>query len=409
MEKKLDFYDELVSSATDYLKWLDRKKRVIEMCQSTWMHFRTYLLEENIDCLTRQICDDYIYHLFAGNNGKPKNKYQKHKAHQVYSLLTFQNEGRMSYNRESQPDIDAPSNVAEYLTSFLREAELLGNSQNTLYFKRRAVVKLGTFLNSINATVENITPILLINFINSLPADTQVSNSIVFRYTKQFMKWLHENSVLKTDMGKFLKQLKHSFKGQSNERLDYYTREEIEKILASIDRKTDIGKRNYAILLIIARLGLRAGDVCSLRFGNISWETNTISLIQEKTKQKLTLPISINIGQAIIDYITLARPQSDSPYIFLRASGPYLGLGRDAIYDIVRATILKAGADIKGRSVGAHIIRRSLASNMINTRESSLIVKETLGHSTIESTNVYMRISVSRLLECTLPVPLFNL
>jgi len=223
------------------------------------------------------------------------------------------------------------------------------------------------------------------------------------------MGWLHENSVLKTDISRFLKQLKHSFKDQSNGRLDYYTSKEIEKILASIDRKTDIGKRNYAILLIIARFGLRAGDVCSLRFGNILWETNTISLIQEKTKQKLTLPISINIGQAIIDYITLARPQSDSPYIFLRASGPYSGLGRDAIYDIVKATILKARIDIKGRSVGAHIIRRSLASNMINARESSLIVKETLGHSSIESTNVYMRISVSRLLECTLPVPLFNL
>jgi len=169
MEKKLDFYDELVSSATDYLKWLDRKKRVIEMYQSTWMHFRTYLLEKNIDCLTRQICDDYICHLFAGNNSKPKNEYQKHKAHQVYSLLTFRDEGRMSYNRESQPDIDAPSNVAEYLNSFLQEAKLLGNAQNTLYLKRRAVVKFGTFLNSINATIENITPILLINFINSLP------------------------------------------------------------------------------------------------------------------------------------------------------------------------------------------------------------------------------------------------
>lgn len=409
MEKKLDFYDELVSSATAYLKRLGREKRIIEMYQSTWMHFRAYLLEENIACLTRQICDDYIRYLFAGNNGKPKNKYQKHKAHQVYSLLTFRDERRMSYNKESQPDIDAPSNVEEYLMSFLREAELLGNSQKTLYFKRRAVVKLGTFLNSINATIENITPILLINFINSLPAGTQVSNSIVFRYTKQFMKWLHENAFLETDMGKFLKHLKHSFKGRSNGRLDYYTSEEIEKILASVDRETDIGKRNYAILLVIARLGLRAGDVSSLRFGNISWETNSISLIQQKTKQKLTLPISLNIGQAIIDYITLARPQSDSPFIFLRASGPYSGLGGDAIYDIIKSTILKAGIDIKGRSVGAHIIRRSLASNMINTRESSLVVKETLGHSTIESTNVYMRISVNRLLECPLPVPFFNL
>ncbi|MBP7510055.1 MAG: tyrosine-type recombinase/integrase [Prolixibacteraceae bacterium] len=79
------------------------------------------------------------------------------------------------------------------------------------------------------------------------------------------------------------------------------------------------------------------------------------------------------------------------------------------MYDIVRSIISKAGIDIRGRSTGPHIIRRSLASNMINARESFLIVKETLGHSSIESTNVYMRISVDRLLECPLPVPLFNL
>jgi integrase/recombinase XerD len=380
MEKKLDFYDELVSSATTYLKRLGRKKRVIEMNQSTWMHFKAYLLKENVTWLTRQICDDYLGYLFAENGGRPKTKYQEHKAHQVYSLLTFRDEQRMSYNRESKPDIDIQSNVAEYLMGFLREAEFLGNAQQTLSFKKHAVIKLGTFLNSINTKLESITPIVLINFINSLPSDTQVLNSITFRYTKQFMKWLYENAVLKA-----------------------------EKILASVDRETDIGKRNYAIILIIARLGLRAGDVGSLRFGNISWETNSMSLIQQKTKQKLTLPISLNIGQAIIDYITLARPQSDSPYIFLRASGPYSGLGGDAIYDIARSIVSKAGIDIKGRSAGPHIIRRSLASNMINTRESSLIVKETLGHSSIESTNVYMRISVDRLLECPLPVPFFNL
>jgi len=406
MEKKLDFYDELVSSATSYLRRLGRKKRVIEMNQSTWMHFRAYLIKENVTRLTRQICDDYLGYLFAGNGSRPKNKYQMHKAHQVYSLLTFRDEQRMSYNKESMPDIDIPYNVAEYLMGFLKEAEILGNSQQTLRFKKHAVIKLGTFLNSINTKLESITPIVLINFINSLPSDTQVINSITFRYTKQFINWLYENAVLKADVSKFLK---HSFKNQSNGRLDFYTVGEIEKILASVDRETDIGKRNYAIILIIARLGLRAGDVSSLRFGNISWETNSMSLIQQKTKQKLTLPISLNVGQAIIDYITLARPRSDSPYIFLRASGPYSGLGGDAIYDIVRSIISKAGIDIRGRSTGPHIIRRSLASNMINARESFLIVKETLGHSSIESTNVYMRISVDRLLECPLPVPLFNL
>lgn len=406
MEKKLDFYDELVSSATAYLKRLGRKQRVIEMNQSTWMHLRAYLLRENVTCLTRQICDEYLDYLFAGNNGRPKNRYQEHKAHQVYSLITFRDEQRMSYNRESKPDIDVPSNVADYLTSFLKEAEFLGLSQQTLRFKEYAVIQLGTFLNSINTRLESITPITLINFINSLPSNRHVLNSIVFRYTKQFTKWLYENAVLKADVSKFLK---YSFKSRSKGRLDYYTNGEIEKILSSIDRQTDIGKRNYAIMLIIARLGLRAGDVGSLRFVNISWETNSMSLIQQKTKQKLTLPISLNVGQAIIDYITLARPRSDSPYIFLRASGPYSGLGGDAIYDIVRSIISKAGIDIKGRSAGPHIIRRSLASNMINTRESSLIVKETLGHSSIESTNVYMRISVARLLECPLPVPWFNL
>ncbi len=107
-----------------------------------------------------------------------------------------------------------------------------------------------------------------------------------------------------------------------------YTREEVEALIASIERSSPKGKRDYTMVLIIARLGLRATDVCCLTFENIRWEQSLIVLNQQKTGERIELPLLSEIGWATIDYLKYGRPESDLPYIFLHANHPYDLLNR---------------------------------------------------------------------------------
>ncbi|MCC2193107.1 tyrosine-type recombinase/integrase [Gemmiger formicilis] len=103
--------------------------------------------------------------------------------------------------------------------------------------------------------------------------------------------------------------------------------EEIDKILAVIDTANPVGRRNYAIFLLLARTGLRISDVLGLKFSNINWKENCISLSQQKTGNALSLPLSKELGMAIISYLQDGRPQSSSAFIFLSHNAPFQPLG----------------------------------------------------------------------------------
>lgn len=95
-----------------------------------------------------------------------------------------------------------------------------------------------------------------------------------------------------------------------------FSEDEVEKILSSFDRENPMGKRNYAIFLLAARMGLRSCDIKALEFSFINWTEKTISFTQKKTKKYLTLPLTDDVGWAVIDYLKNGRPVSDSKYVF---------------------------------------------------------------------------------------------
>ncbi|MDZ7607132.1 MAG: tyrosine-type recombinase/integrase [Cyclobacteriaceae bacterium] len=104
----------------------------------------------------------------------------------------------------------------------------------------------------------------------------------------------------------------------------YYTDQEIQKLLMSVDRGTIVGKRDYAILVLAAYLGLRASDIARLKFLNLNWEQSKIAVTQFKTGKEITLPLLPVVGNALLDYIQYGRPKSDEQYIFLFVISPFL-------------------------------------------------------------------------------------
>lgn len=133
---------------------------------------------------------------------------------------------------------------------------------------------------------------------------------------RQFFRFLYLNGYHTEDRSLFIPR---SNALRTREHLPvFWTREDVEKVLSVIDVGNPIGKRDYAMILLAARLGLRVSDVKNLKFSDIKWEKNSMEINQYKTKEPLALPLPEDVGNAIIDYLQNGRPQSDVQNIFIR-------------------------------------------------------------------------------------------
>ena len=184
-----------------------------------------------------------------------------------------------------------------------------------------------------------------------------------------------------------------------------FTEDETEKILSSFDRENPMGKRNYAIFLLAARMGLRSCDIKALEFSFINWTEKTISFAQKKTKKYLTLPLPDDVGWAIIDYLKNGRPISDSKYVFIQHKPPYDQYTdlRNVLVKQMRKAGIEAPSD---KRIGMHCFRHSLATAMLENGVPLPVISQTLGHADIASTEVYLRINISQLRLCALEVEL---
>jgi site-specific recombinase XerD len=184
-----------------------------------------------------------------------------------------------------------------------------------------------------------------------------------------------------------------------------FTKDEVTKLLAAVDRGSPIGKRDYAILLIATRYGLRAGDIRELKFENINWTAKTITIVQSKTGNPLSLPLLEDVGWSIIEYIRSGRPNSDCPYIFVIHNAPYdrfLG----SMNHIVERYMRLAQIPVKKNTMpGMHALRHSLADELLRNDIPIPIIKEVLGHARLATTNRYQKIDIGQLATCALEVP----
>lgn len=183
-----------------------------------------------------------------------------------------------------------------------------------------------------------------------------------------------------------------------------FSPDEVERILAEVDRSNPLGKRNYAMLLLVAKLGLRISDVRQLRFENIDWKNKRISILQQKTGQPLELPLLEDVGWAIIDYLQHGRPETDCPCIFVRHLAPFDAMG-DSMQRLVSKLVSKAGIHVSAdKPIGMHSFRHSIATSMLKSGAELTDIAQTFGHTTPESTQVYVSLDMEALRQCALEV-----
>jgi integrase len=183
-----------------------------------------------------------------------------------------------------------------------------------------------------------------------------------------------------------------------------YPPEDIQALLDSVDRENPTGKRDYAILLLGACLGLRASDIRTTAFENLRWDSHEIRIIQEKTNNELALPLSDEIGWAIIDYLKNGRPLTDSKYLFVRHCAPYEPFGpTNSLGAIIGKYFRRANVRIpEGKKHGMHILRHSLANNMLAAGIPLPILTEALDHADSKTTMQYIKVDIPQLRGCAL-------
>jgi integrase len=179
---------------------------------------------------------------------------------------------------------------------------------------------------------------------------------------------------------------------------------DVAKVLEAIDRGNPSGKRDYAIVLLICRLGLRAVDVKRLEFADLDWPGNRLSVVQAKTGGRVELPLLRDVGWAIIDYVRDGRPASDCPQVFIRHTAPIGPFSdQDHLHQILvkHARVARVSLSEKRRR-GMHSLRHTLATRLMEDGTPVEQIADILGHQSVESTGVYLKSSLGLLAKCAL-------
>ena len=220
--------------------------------------------------------------------------------------------------------------------------------------------------------------------------------------TIAFLRFLHNEDAVAADFSESLPNIQSR---KLTRVPSVWDKGDLVKLIDAIDRGNPSGKRDYAIILLAARLGLRCIDIKRLTFSNFNWNENYIEFSQSKTKRSVRLPILKDVGWSIIEYIKNGRPVSDSPYIFLRHLAPIEPFSdEDHLHQIIQKYMKLAKLSISGKKkVGMHSLRHTLATYLMENHASINDIAGILGQQSTESTPTYLKSSLNLSEPCLHP------
>jgi integrase len=179
--------------------------------------------------------------------------------------------------------------------------------------------------------------------------------------------------------------------------------DDLERVLNLFRDASQRSRRNRAILLLLARLGLRANEIVQLRLEEIDWRGSRLLIRRGKNRTERVLPLSQEVGDALAEYVIKARPRTGSPVAFLNYRPPYRPLaGPSAVSTMAKRALLSIGF-APGPRIGAHTFRHTVASEMVSKGATFKEVADVLGHQSLQTTGIYAKLDIQALLAVALP------
>ncbi len=176
--------------------------------------------------------------------------------------------------------------------------------------------------------------------------------------------------------------------------------DDVNRVLAGVDRRTGSGRRDYAILLLLVTYGLRGREVAALTLDDIDWKRERLGVPERKAGHSTAFPLSAVVGEALLDYLKSGRPVTTDRHVFFRAAAPRRPLGAAATSAIARTYLLKAGVDVP--RPGSHTLRHSAVQRLVDADFDLKTIGDFIGHRSPRSTEVYAKVAVEALREVAL-------
>ncbi len=329
-------------------------------------------------------------------------KLYKNPIRKIRILGDYQLHGVIIRRIVKKPGYVKPPQFEKELIAYEKECESHDYSKRGLRTRKQ---RLFFFIDYLDArgvqNVNDITPDMISDYAKIIYAHHEKSISSILTTLRVFLRFLYLNQYTDEDLSlKVPKQNKYYYPPIPS----VWNREDVMRMLESIDRGNPTGKRDYAILLLVARLGIRVGDIKSLKLSDLNWQSKIIEIRQNKTKNTVIYPILNDIGWALIDYLKNARPISNSPFVFIRMNAPYEAFGEDAnLHNIITKYTRLSGITVpKGKRHGLHSLRHTLASTLLAQGTPLPIISEILGHLNSKSIGVYLHTDIEVLRKCAI-------
>ncbi|MFP3184667.1 MAG: tyrosine-type recombinase/integrase [Paraburkholderia sp.] len=392
---------QLVVNALCELERLRYGERALRRYRTVWRRFVAFccamsLGDEYSQAAAMQFCDTYRIH--AGERLELGDGWRRHLPLALKVLADFARDGCLERpftdTRQIRVPVGMKKSILDYET-YCRDHVRLRLS--TLYRRSGQIAIFADFLGTRNVTsFDQMQAADVSAFVVSRYCLKAKTVSSIVSNVRGFLRFLLMRGILHLDLSQLLPVIHVPHDATVPSAWD---QELVVRLLNVVDRTSPKGRRDYAILLLAGRLGLRAGDIRALTLDDLKWDTATIEITQSKTLTPLCLPLTEEVGQALIDYLRSGRPQSGRREVFLTLTPPFLPFREStSLYYIVKHWKELAGIHFRApQRQGLHSLRHTLATELLREQTPFHVISEILGHTTTKATLIYAKTDVETL------------
>ena len=290
-------------------------------------------------------------------------------------------------------------NIIDNYINYCKNVKL--NGENTLYSKKKYLERELAYFHSKDLKgLDKFTIETINTYINDTVKAGFESKRRNFNVLRDFLNYLFIEDIMDVDLSNYIPKIRRLGKRKLP---TYLKQEQVEELLKSIKKNTKYEIRDYTIIIIASRLGLRVSDILNIKLKDIDWKNYKLKVLQPKTNNLNTLPLSREVGWAIIDYIKNSRPKCNNKYLFVKMRYPFDKMNKFYNFNkYFENTNIEVDKENKK---GIHNLRHSLAKNMLDNDIPITTISSTLGHNNIDTTsNTYLKIDIKNLKKCCLEV-----
>ena len=390
---KLDYLPlgRLADRALRHLERIGYSRRSLRRYDHIWGQLVTFADE-------RDFGDEFSEDLAAGfveacrSHDDARRGWRLHAPFGVRMLGDFRRDGRIERSRTDRCKLNIPPAMRKPLRDYEAYCSERRHLSPLTITERTA--ELGRFLDFLGSRGVQTLPQLraadLTAHVAWLERYRPKTISRIVSGVRLFLQYLTMRGILQQNLGEALPRVRVP---RDSAIPSVWDSELVVKLLEAVDRSSPVGKRDYAMLLLASRLGLRSGDLRTLTLDDLDWGASIVRIAQSKTAARLDLPISEEVGEALIDYLRFGRPETEYREVFLKHKRPIGPFAEDAkLYAVVNRWRELAGIRFStAQRHGLHSLRHTLATQLLREQTPVHVISEILGHATTASTLIYAK------------------